>query len=155
MVPERDFMFGKEVIRCLITLTGIVIVLNFSMQCDNGTNPPDPQVGPLELLYPKGSDESFKVGDTVPIRWSIHDQSKVQAVGMSYSLDGGKTVTNSQLIVNKSVNFPDTSYRWVIADRHVSDQFVLIIWEYQDGCLTGSSSCVAPHDKSAPFKISQ
>ena len=147
-------MFGKEVIRCLITLTGIVIVLNFSMQCDNGTNPPDP-VGPLELLYPKGSDESFKVGDTVIIRWSIHDQSRVQAVGMSYSLDGGKTVTNNQIIGNGSVTYPDTTYRLVIDSRFISDSFVLVIWEYNERCLTGLSCGDKPYDKSAPFQVSQ
>ena len=155
MVPERVFMFSKVGFRSFLTLAGTAILLSFPMLCDNGTGPSDPP-GPLELLYPKGgNNQSFKVGDTVTIVWSIHNQNLVQSVGMSYSLDGGETVTTMQLIHNKSVIYPDTSFRWVIEGRHVSKRFVLIIWEYDGQCLTGLSCDDRPYDKSAPFKISQ
>ncbi len=140
--------FAKKLTKSMVVFIGLIPML----LCDNGTSPPSTR--PLELIFPRGGGgQTFKVGDTVTIKWKINDLSKVNDVGISYSLDGGKTVTGTQIIGNGSIAYPDTSYRWIITDRFVSDSFVLIIWEYKGQCLNGSPSCDSPSDKSAPFRI--
>jgi hypothetical protein len=123
------------------------------MQC-KGNGPVEPAQRPLELLYPKGgSGQTFKVGDTVRIRWSIHDVNAVKGVGVSYSLDGGATVKATQIISTKQSTYPDTTLLWEIDESYISDKFVLVIWEYNSLCISGSSACTSPFDKSAPFSV--
>ncbi len=137
-------------------LLGLVCMIFNTMQCDKGTNPSPTPKGALELLYPKGgSGQSFKVGDTVTIRWSIHNTDSVVQVGISYSLDDGKTVPTTQIIAGHSFSYPDTTYQWIIGSEHCSDKFILCIWEYNSSCFTASSSCRYPHDRSASFIVRQ
>jgi hypothetical protein len=94
----------------LFLVIGTAFILG--THCNSGTNPKPHVVGPLELLYPKGG-ESFKVGDTIRIKWSIHDQSQVGSVGIKYSLSGGAP-WNVNLLGPGSFTYPDTSYLWTV-----------------------------------------
>ena len=134
----------------MLVLTGAVLTLT---QCksNTGTNPTPPP--PLELLYPKGG-QSFKVGDTVLIKWSVHQPQNIPSVGVSYSLDGGKTFPTYQVLGTGSVAYPDSTLRWIVGQEDVSSQFILVIWEYESQCLSGSLSCPSPyHDKSSSFVV--
>lgn len=130
-------------------MTGAFLIFT---QCKSGMEPTPPP--PLELLYPKGgSGQSFKVGDTVNIRWAIHDTMETRDVGLSYSLDGGKTVRGTQLIYDHSISYPNTTYRWIIDSIQKSDEFVVCIWRYAETCISASPTCTSPHDRSAPFIV--
>jgi hypothetical protein len=146
-------MKSKKNPRCFLTFMVLAGALTTLIQCNSGTNPlPPPPT--LELLYPKGgSGQSFKVGDTVTIRWSIHDTVETRDIGLSYSLDGGKSVPGTQLIFDHSISYPVTSYRWIVKSSQVSDQFVVCIWRYSETCITASPTCMSPHDRSAPFIV--
>jgi hypothetical protein len=136
----------------ILGLAGVILMLQ-ECKNDGGITPTPPP--PIELLYPKGgSGQSFKVGDTVTIKWSIHERDQVTSVIIAYSKDGGKTGSTTQIIGNGSFAYPDTTFQWTIDKQHVSDRFVLVILEYNSNCYTGSSTCSNPyHDKSAAFVI--
>ncbi len=134
MKKKRNFIFA--------VLTGAGALLTAT--CDKATNPPPPPV--LELLFPKGGgNQSFKVGETVTIRWSIHDRDQIGSVGIPYSLDGGKSWSKFY-IGNDSFIYPDTTCQWTIDSTYISDKFVLKIFEYTNH---------TPADSSAPFVISK
>ena len=67
--------------------------------CDSG-NGPAGETKPLEIVAPKGG-ESYKVGQTVEIRWKINDASKIGSVGIVLSLDNGKTFLDYDLEPSK------------------------------------------------------
>ena len=141
-----------------VALTGVICAIVIATQCKSSTNPPPPPPT-LELLYPKGG-QSFKVGDTVLIKWSIHDTNQVKSVGISYSLDNGRTFPGTQIIPSDtgshgSTTYPDVDCRWIIGARDTSNQFILCIWEYGGQCLSCSATCSSPCDKSAPFVVHQ
>ena len=99
---------------------------------------------PLVLLDPLGG-ENFKVGETVPIKWTIHDKSQVGSVAIKYSLSVGSNWSVND-IGDKSFSYPDTSYPWTITDTYKSNQFALKIYEYNNH---------TPSDSSARFVIRQ
>jgi len=121
-------------------------LLILGIQCkDSVTNPP-PFSGPLELLYPKGgSGQSFKVGQPVLIKWSIHDRSAITSVEIDYSLDGGKTYNANSLATN-SFPYPDTTYNWTPTVDQVSNKFILKVKNYEPPYQ---------HDVSASFVVTQ
>jgi hypothetical protein len=149
------FMKIKTYRRFSLIILGVTGVIMMVQECkkDTGANPTPPP--PLELLYPKGgSGQSFKVGETVTIKWSVHEPQNMSSVGLSYSKDGGKTFPTTQILGTGSVSRPDTTYQWVIDKQFVSDQFVLVIWDYDGQCISGSPNCSSKyHDKSAAFAI--
>jgi hypothetical protein len=151
-------MNKKNLMQAGKAFIGLSCAFLFFFQCKSGTETQPTPPPTLELLYPKGG-ETFKVGDTVTVKWTIHDQTAFKAVGISYSLDSGKTVPTTQLILNPkppfgSFTYPDTMYTWVIDSLYISNKFVLVIWDYNGACISGSSKCSNPyHDKSAPFVI--
>jgi hypothetical protein len=131
-----------------LTIWITAVMLATITNCDKGTNPPV-FTGPLELLQPKGGNgKSFKVGEPVTIKWSIHDQSKIGSVALNYSLDGGKTWVDSlkreYVIYSFSFTYPETTYVWTPTDAQKSGQFVLKVREYDDRAIK---------DQSAPFII--
>jgi hypothetical protein len=135
----------KSVYLHIAALIGIACAI-FGTNCNSGTNPPPPVAGPLELLFPKGgSGQSFNVGDTVMIKWTIHDKSQVGSVAIKYSLsvDSNWSVND---IGDKSFSYPDTSYLWAITATYTSNQFALKIYEYNNH---------TPCDSSARFVIRQ
>jgi hypothetical protein len=149
------FMKNKKHRRLGLIFLTMAVGLFALAKCDSGNNPPPPPPpGDLELLYPKGgSGQSFRVGDTVNIRWAIHDTVETRDIGLSYSLDGGKTVPGTQLISNHSISYPNTTYQWIIDSIQKSDEFVVCIWRYSETCISASPTCTSPHDRSAPFIV--
>jgi hypothetical protein len=146
-------MNGKKYRRFGLFLLGMAGAIAAFTQCNGDTGNTPVTHPPLELLFPKGG-ESFKVGDTVTIKWSVHEPQNIPSVGISYSKDGGKTFPTTQIIGNSSVAYPDTTFKWVIGNEYVSDKFILVIWEYNGQCLSGSSNCTSTyHDKSAQFTV--
>jgi hypothetical protein len=115
--------------------------------CNNSTNPP-PFTGPLELLQPKSG--SFKVGDHVTIKWSIHDRSRIGSVAINYSRDNGKTWADSllgeNLIGDSSYTYPETTHVWTPTDLQKSNQFVLKVREYNDRTIYDKSASFVVHD---------
>jgi hypothetical protein len=151
----ENSMSGKKHRRFGLILLGVAGAIAAFTQCKSDTPTTPVTHPPLELLYPKGG-ESFKVGDTVPIKWSVHEPQNIPSVGISFSKDGGKTFPTTQIIGNGSVAYPDTTFKWVIDNEYVSEKFILVIWEYEGQCLSGSSACSSPyHDKSAQFAVRQ
>jgi hypothetical protein len=127
-----------------LALLGIITAFFVFAQCNNSTNPQQAFTGPLELLQPKGgSGQSFKVGDPVTIKWSIHDQNQIGSVVIVYSLDSGKTWGANSLAIN-SFTYPETTYVWTPTSLQKSDQFVLKVREYNTASI---------NDKSAPFVV--
>ena len=124
-------------------LAGMIGACFILIQCNNATNPPPPPPA-LELIYPKGgSGQSFQVGQTITIVWSIHDQNQVGSVGIEYSLDGGKTWGVFPELTH-SFSYPDTSYQWTIDAAYASDEFIIKVYEYINNY---------PTDASKPFTI--
>jgi hypothetical protein len=153
----ENSMNGKKYRRSGFILLAVAGALLALAQCNDTGNTPTTHPA-LELLFPKGG-ESFKVGDTVTIRWSVHEPQNIPSVGISYSIDSGKTFPGTQIIGNDTLNhgsiaYPDTDCKWVVDKSHISTGFVLVIWEYYGQCLSGSPKCISPyHDKSALFSI--
>jgi hypothetical protein len=103
--------------------------------------------GPLELLYPRGgAGVTYKVGDIVTIKWTIHDLNQVNAIVMAYSLDSGVSWPSRQ-IINVTTTYPDTTSLWVIDSNCVSTKFRLKVYQYgEQGSL---------YNKSAVFTITK
>ena len=112
------------------------------MNCDNG-NGPNPVTKPLEIVSPKGG-ESYTVGQSVEIKWKINDASKIGSVGITLSLDNGKTFSAYDLELT-SIYPPTTTFSWTIASDQVSDQCVIEVREYNDHSI---------NDKSGAFTVS-
>ncbi len=126
-------------------LSVIVTVFMLGCLCEKNTNPTS-FMGPLELLQPKGG-ESFKVGvgESVTIKWSIHDQNQIGSVIIDYSIDGGK-IWSVNSITDHSFTYPETIYVWIPTASQISNQFVLKVREYDDRTI---------NDKSDPFTVHQ
>ncbi|MBN2188843.1 MAG: hypothetical protein JW699_05270 [Chitinispirillaceae bacterium] len=130
------------------------VLLSAAFKCDNGNDPADDVKKVLTLLAPTGgAGYSCAVGDTVPISWrvdnSIPDSTKVSSVAIMYSTDGGTSFPYS-IVDSGSVSVPiDTpvytgSYPWAVGNQHVSPQFVIKVYDYQESLRS---------DKSAPFVV--
>jgi hypothetical protein len=128
------------------------IVLFVAAGCGDDSTKPKPVVPrTITLLSPKGGPgDSTRVGDTVTIRWTLHndnpDSAKFGSLGITGSTDGG---VNFIGIVTLSVP-TDTpvwtsSFRWPIDGGRNSNQFVLKLYEYQNNSPS--------FDQSAPFVI--
>jgi hypothetical protein len=128
------------------------VLLCVAVRC-NENDPNDEVKKVLALLAPTGgAGYSCTVGDTVQISWrvdnSIPDSTRVSSVGIKYSTDGGTGFTYA--IGTGSFSVPiDTpvhtgSYRWVVGSEHVSTQFVIKVYDYQEQLRS---------DKSAPFVV--
>jgi|WetSurMetagenome_2_1015567.scaffolds.fasta_scaffold190689_2 hypothetical protein len=135
MKSKRNRLIGRSLIVAVVALA--------SVTCKNNVAPP-PFTGPLELVQPKGgSGQSFKVGESVLVKWSIHDQSKIGSVRVDYSLDNGKTWSANPLFDN-SYTFPETTRVWTPTAAQESNEFVLKVREYNDPTI---------YDKSAAFIV--
>jgi hypothetical protein len=131
----------------------LCVLLCGAARCNNGNGPEDEAKKVLTLLAPTGGTGMQKnVGDTVRISWkvdnSIPDSTKVSSVGIFYSTNGGTNF--SYTIGTGSFSVPiDTpvytgSYLWTVGSEHVSTQFVIKVYDYQEPTRS---------DKSAPFVI--
>ena len=127
-------------IRKLINLalaSGLLVAA--CMQCNNSTNVTKFN-GPLELVYPKAANTTLHVGDTVKIRWSIHDTDQISSVEVRYSLDSGVSWPSTQYIGTSSQTYPDTTLFWVVASNQVSTKFVLRVRDYNNTAIFNNSS---------------
>jgi hypothetical protein len=113
------------------------------INCNDINDPNPPPAGPLELMAPKGG-ESYKVGQTVEIKWKINDESKVASVGIKLSLDNGKSYLVNDL-ESHSIPSTTTSFQWTITSDQVSSQCIIKVYEYNDASI---------NDKSTAFTIS-
>jgi Bacterial Ig domain len=114
----------------------------FAMNCNNSTpNNPTPKPT-LQLLAPIGG-ESYKVGSTVNVRWTINDKTKVSSVKLELSTDDGVLYA---VLANKSFSYPDTSYSWTVDSTQVSSKCLIMISDYVDRSIT---------DQSKEFTVTQ
>jgi hypothetical protein len=135
MKSKRNRRIGRCLIAAVVALT--------TLSCKNNVAPPQFS-GPLELLQPKGgSGVSFTVGESVLVKWFIHDQSKIGSVRVDYSLDNGKTWSANPLFDN-SYTYPETSRVWTPTIAETTSQFMLKVREYNDPTI---------YDKSAAFVV--
>jgi hypothetical protein len=123
-----------------LALCGLLIV---TISCDKGTNSSTPPFKTLELLQPRGG-ESYKVNQTVAIRWRINDTSNISTVGIMLSLDGGKTWPLS--LGNGSFPPETTSFSWTIESTQVSDQCMIKVYDYISQSI---------NDRSGVFLVSR
>jgi hypothetical protein len=132
-------------------LPGFMVVLSVLLfivgGCDKGN---DPKVKPkqLSLLSPKGgSGVQYAVGDSVTITWAVDNTipgcQPIASVGILYSTDNGATF--SFPIGPGSFPTATTSYRWGVENIHVSNQFKIQIYDYNDASNAS--------DQSAAFVI--
>jgi hypothetical protein len=132
---------------CRSMILGMAIVCGVMMTvvCDNGTEPADVPVSTkiLELLQPQGG-ETYKVNQTVLVKWRINDATKVSSVGVKLSIDSGKTFPG-MITVNGSVFPPTAEFSWTITADQVSDKCVVKVYEYN-----GEATI---NDRSATFRI--
>jgi len=133
---------SKHTILGALIAASVVMLVTIGCKSSGPTN--IPFSGPLELLYPKAGGLSFKVGDTVHVKWSIHDHDQITSVELMYSTDGGKTLNPNSIASKGSFIYPDTTYAWTPTAAQVSTQFILIARCYTDHSLK---------DQSAPFNV--
>ena len=121
------------------------LLITACIQCDKGTNPP-PFNGPLELVYPKAANTTIHVGDTVQIRWSIHDTNQISSIEVRCSLDSGVTWPSTLVIGTSSHAYPDTTQTWIVSSSQISNKFVLMVRDYNNRAIYNNSSAftVAP-----------
>jgi hypothetical protein len=105
----------------------------------------------ITLLSPKGGpSDSSKVGDTVRISWTLHndnpDSAKFGSLGIYGSTDGGVSFGGIvTLSVPADTAVWTSSYLWTIDGGRNSNQFVIKLAEYNHNSPS--------FDQSAPFVI--
>lgn len=124
------------------------VLLCIAMSCKKGTDPDDPPAKQLTLLSPLGgAGVQYSVGDTVTISWSVDNTipgcQAIASVGILYSTDNGTSF--SFAIGTGSFPTSTTTYRWGVENIHVSGQFKIKIYDYND--MSNAS------DQSAAFVI--
>jgi hypothetical protein len=116
-----------------LCLAGCAVFMN----CDNGSGPGQP-VKPLEIVAPKGG-ESYKVGQTVTVKWKVNDLINISTVGVRLSIDNGKSYKE---LAEHSLT-PDTTFFTWIPDS-ASSQCVIKVYSYTDDLV---------FDKSGVFTV--
>jgi hypothetical protein len=129
------------------------LLLSAGVRCDKGNDPSDEEKKVLTLLAPAGgTGYSCSVGDTVEISWrvdnSIPDSTMVSSVGILYSTDGGAgflyAIGTGSFSVPLDTPVYTDSYRWAVGGEHLSNQFVIKVYDYQEQTRS---------DRSAPFVV--
>ena len=133
MIFRRSVVLKKTLVQ-LLSLS--VVCLAVFMTCDNGTGP-TPPAKTLEIVAPKGG-ESYKVGQTVTIKWKINDATKISSVGIKLSPDNGKTIPNIDLETS-SIFPPTDSFSWTITSDQASTQCVIKVYDYLDKSINDQS----------------
>ena len=136
----------------------IMVILGFISLPDTGcksdvagpnpadTTKPVDLTKPLNILYPKGG-ETYKVNQTVRVRWQINDSTKIGSVRIDLSLDRGKTFPITFISPSGgSFSRNITQYDWKIENASISDSCVIKVREYNEGSL---------NDRSGVFSIRQ
>ena len=132
----------------LSIITVLSVLLCVAATCKNGNDPDDPPRKQLTLLAPLGgAGVQYAVGDTVTISWSVDNTipgcQAIASVGILYSTDNGSSFPFA--IGTGSFPTSTTSYRWGVENIHVSSQFKIKIYDYND--MSNAS------DQSAAFVI--
>jgi len=132
--------------KLVVSACALGLILAACMQCDKGTNGTTFS-GPLELVYPKAATTTLHVGDSVTIRWSIHDTNQISSVEVLYSLDSGATWPSTQVLSTAgSQSYPDTTLGWKVTSNQVSTKFMLKVRDYNNTSVL---------DKSSAFTVAQ
>jgi hypothetical protein len=119
------------------SFAGALFVTGLSLltACDNGTDP-QPGADPVQILKPLGG-ESYVVGTAVTIAWKINDKTKIASIGIKVSTDGG--ITWPTTLAGRSFLVTETSYAWTPTAEEVSNEVMLMIYEYNDESINSKS----------------
>ena len=127
----------------LTMITAFSVLLCIAVTCKNGNNSDDPPHKQLTLLTPLGgAGVQYAVGDSVTIMWTVDNTipgcQPIASVAVMYSTDGGATFPFG--IRNTSFPTDTTSYRWGVENIHVSNQFKIKIYDYNDASNASDQS---------------
>ncbi|HTW92971.1 MAG TPA: FG-GAP-like repeat-containing protein [bacterium] len=115
------------------------------------------EVDAVDLVAP--THGSYKVGDTVPIRWATHSPPRCDSLSLFLRLD---SLWNLQTIVT-GLPGSDTVYRWVVPTPSVLPDTGRIVvmaygpghqWDMSDSVITFSSGGVAEGTQKVPLRWS-
>lgn len=116
----------------------VLIALSVGCKKDNPVTPPPKD--PIELLYPVGG-ESFKLGDTVTVRWRINDNTNLSSIALERSTINGMAYS---LLHYTSIPLDTTFCSWIVDS--ISTQCIIRVRDYLDYSVFDKSGVFTVHN---------